>query len=390
MCVESRVLGIYCRNAYLCIKLRVEVTDIFPASRIGGLLRVIIVKGGMQHFISRMWMPVIRVSFITIIFMFIHPNLDAQDINQSEEKETRKTVAVLTFEGKGIVQYEAAALTDRLSTEINNTGAVRIVERGMMQEILTEQGFQQSGCTSAECAVEVGALLGVQYMISGSIGKIGDTYTIDAKMVSVQTGATDASKNVTYAGKVDGLITEIEILAWTILGLTPPNTLLAKQKAGMPAGFQSPVSPKTKLGAMLRSTVFPGLGQFYSDKSKWGYIWIGAEAAVGALAYLSYSQYKTANDDYTSSQAQYNSATDPNLIAEYRNKSEASHSDMEAANNQMKLMLYAGAGVWLANMVHAYMVGPTAEEQVLKNTSATLAYDPVYNQPKLELKIALE
>jgi hypothetical protein len=53
-------------------------------------------------------------------------------------------------------------------------------------------------------------------------------------------------------------------------------------------------------------------------------------------------------------------------------------------------MLYAGAGVWLANMVHAYMVGPTAEEQVLKNTSATLAYDPVYNQPKLELKIALE
>lgn len=357
--------------------------------RKGGLLGVITVAGRIQHFISRIWMHVIRVSYIAIIFIIIHPDLDAQNIKQSEETDTRKTVAVLTFEGKGIVQYEAAALTDRLSTEINNTGAVRIVERGMMQEILTEQGFQQSGCTSAECAVEVGALLGVQYMISGSIGKIGDTYTIDAKMVSVQTGATDASKNVTYAGKVDGLITEIEILAWTILGLTPPNDLLARQRAGMPAGNQMPVSPKTKLGAMLRSTVFPGLGQFYSDKSMWGYIWIGTEAAVGVLAYLSYSQYKSSHSDYTSFRDQYNSATDPALIAEYRSKSESSHSEMETANDQMKLMLYAGAGVWVANMVHAYLVGPSKEDQANK-ASLRLAYDPEYKQPKLKLKIALE
>ena len=59
-----------------------------------------------------------------------------------------------------------------------------------MSEILDEQGFQQSGCTSDECAAEVGALLGVKNMISGAFGKLGNTYTIDAKMFSVESGAT--------------------------------------------------------------------------------------------------------------------------------------------------------------------------------------------------------
>jgi len=140
------------------------------------------------------------------------------------------TVAVLDFEGRGISKLEAATLTDRLSSELANTNAVILVERGQMSEILNEQGFQQSGCTSAECAAEVGALLGVQNMISGAFGKLGKTYTIDAKMFSVESGATVKSVSKSYKGEIDGLITEIEILAWEIVGLTAPDHILAKQK----------------------------------------------------------------------------------------------------------------------------------------------------------------
>lgn len=140
------------------------------------------------------------------------------------------TVAVLDFEGRGISKLEAATLTDRLSSELANTNAVILVERGQMSEILDEQGFQQSGCTSAECAAEVGALLGVQNMISGAFGKLGNTYTIDAKMFSVESGATIKSVSKSYKGEIDGLITEIEVLAWEIVGLTAPDHILAKQK----------------------------------------------------------------------------------------------------------------------------------------------------------------
>ncbi len=157
------------------------------------------------------------------------------------------TVAVLDFEGRGISQLEAATLTDRLSSELANTNAVILVERNQMSEILDEQGFQQSGCTTAECAAEVGALLGVKNMISGSFGKLGKTYTIDAKMFSVETGATMKTVSKTYKGEIDGLITEIEILAWEILGLTAPEHLLAKKKA--PEELVARVSQKEKGGS---------------------------------------------------------------------------------------------------------------------------------------------
>jgi len=83
-------------------------------------------------------------------------------------------------------------------------------------------------------------------MISGSFGKLGNTYTIDAKMFSVESGATIKTVSKTYKGEIDGLITEIEILAWEILGLTAPGHLIAKQK--MPEGTVAAVAPAKKSG----------------------------------------------------------------------------------------------------------------------------------------------
>ncbi len=145
--------------------------------------------------------------------------------------ETDKpTVAVLDFEGRGISVMEAQTLTDRFTTSMSSTDRVQLVERGVMSEVLEEQGMTGAECTSQECAAEVGAMLGVQFMVNGAIGKLGDTYTIDVKMFSVATGAAESMKSVTYAGKVDGLIVEIELLAWTTLGLDPPKSLIKKQR----------------------------------------------------------------------------------------------------------------------------------------------------------------
>ena len=145
-------------------------------------------------------------------------------------KDASTTVAVLDFEGRGITMQEAQTLTDRFTTALASTEKVVMVERGTMSDVLEEQGFETGGCASDECAAEVGAMLGVEYMISGAIGKLGETYTIDAKMFSVATGAAESMKSITYSGKVDGLIVEIEILAWDILGLDTPRALKKRRK----------------------------------------------------------------------------------------------------------------------------------------------------------------
>jgi curli biogenesis system outer membrane secretion channel CsgG len=53
------------------------------------------------------------------------------------------TIAILEFEGKGVSQSETSTLTDRLRDEMFKTGIYIVLERGEMDEVLKEQGFQQ-------------------------------------------------------------------------------------------------------------------------------------------------------------------------------------------------------------------------------------------------------
>lgn len=76
-------------------------------------------------------------------------------------------IAILDFDGFGISQTEAIALTNRLRNELFRLGRFEVVDRGMMENILSEQDFQQTGCTSNDCLVEVGRLLGARQMVGG-------------------------------------------------------------------------------------------------------------------------------------------------------------------------------------------------------------------------------
>ena len=182
--------------------------------------------------------------------------------------EGKQTVAILDFEGRGINQMEAATLTDRLMSEMVSTDAVIMVERNQMNEILQEQGLQQSGCTSSECAAEVGALLGVQNMVSGAFGKLGNTYTVDAKMFSVETGATIRSSSKTHKGDVDGLLVIIEVVAWELVGLQPPADLLARvggdEVVAAPAAPKKPMSKGAKRLMWTVLLLGGGLGGAYA------------------------------------------------------------------------------------------------------------------------------
>ena len=160
---------------------------------------------------------------ITAFTFFLFPFLYGQF--NTEPGAGKPTVAILDFEGRGVSIQEVQTLSERMRTEIGNTNAVRLIERKAVNKIMEEQGLQQSGCTTDECASEVGQLLGVQYMISGAIGLMGKIYTIDAKMFSVETGEAVNTKSVSHDGDISGLLLEMQILSWEIVGLEPPGSL---------------------------------------------------------------------------------------------------------------------------------------------------------------------
>ena len=121
-----------------------------------------------------------KIIAITLANILLFSNLTA--LNTKNE-----TIAVFDFIGNDINSNTARTLSDRLRIELVKYNFINVLERSRIDAILEEQAIQMSGCVD-ECLVEVGKLLGATSIITGSIGKVGDYYTINARKINATTG----------------------------------------------------------------------------------------------------------------------------------------------------------------------------------------------------------
>jgi len=135
------------------------------------------------------------------VILAVHP-LNAQ---------RKLTVSVMDLNAaSGLSQSELILLTDKLLSSLVEYRVFEVVERSKRNEILKEQGFQMTGaCSEASCLVEVGQLLGAQKMIGGTIGKLGNVFVVELRMIDIQTGAIDLSFSRNY-GKMTDLLTAMK------------------------------------------------------------------------------------------------------------------------------------------------------------------------------------
>ena len=121
-----------------------------------------------------------KIIAITLANILLFSNLTAFTIKN-------ETIAVFDFIGNDINSNTARTLSDRLRIELVKYNFINVLERSRIDAILEEQAIQMSVCVD-ECLVEVGKLLGATSIITGSIGKVGDYYTINARKINATTG----------------------------------------------------------------------------------------------------------------------------------------------------------------------------------------------------------
>ncbi len=175
------------------------------------------------------------------------------------------SVGVTNLGGKGISEDVASTLTDALRAELLETGRFAIMEREQMNEILKEQGFQQSGACSEEgCLVEMGQILGVDHLVTGSVGLVGQTFSINVRLVDMATGKILKNIKEYFKGKIDHVLTTV-----------------IKSVALQLAGQEVPIELKNKITKLEESN------RPRSRSTK--YLWTGlAGITVGTAAGLVY------------------------------------------------------------------------------------------------------
>ena len=101
---------------------------------------------------------------------------------------TGRNLAVADLQAQGVSPTDAAVISDMLRSAIIKTGKYNVVEKANMERILAEQAFQQTGCTTSECAVKLGKLLNVHLMVVGSVGKMLGDFYLSVRLINVETG----------------------------------------------------------------------------------------------------------------------------------------------------------------------------------------------------------
>jgi curli biogenesis system outer membrane secretion channel CsgG len=88
-------------------------------------------------------------------------------------------IAVLEFKNKADNQWwwhgGAEAAQDVFVTELVKSGKFRVVEREQLQALMREKNLTLSGDLDPATAVRVGKLLGVNYLLTGSVTEYGVT-----------------------------------------------------------------------------------------------------------------------------------------------------------------------------------------------------------------------
>jgi len=141
--------------------------------------------------------------------------------NVMAQSSGKVNIAVMNLEAPDVSSSAQLALSDRLRVELFNTGRFSVMERNQMQDILKEQGFQQTGCTTNECVVEAGRLLGVDRMIAGSVGKVGTIYTVSLRMIDIETGRIMLTKTEDCNCPIEEVLTtSLKNIALKIAGMT--------------------------------------------------------------------------------------------------------------------------------------------------------------------------
>ena len=110
-------------------------------------------------------------------------------------QEGKFAVSILDFTGEDVQDKVLRACYQQLETSLIESNRFTVIEKNKREELLKEQKFQSSGVCDEACAVEIGQLVGAEYLMLGEIIGFADLYQVNIKIINIEKG--DVAEKVT-------------------------------------------------------------------------------------------------------------------------------------------------------------------------------------------------
>ena len=319
-----------------------------------------------------------RIVFVYNLFLILFVSILTENAMAAEridwkgnKPKTGNRLAVLEFSSEGLSTPMRNLITEQFRHNIRKLKMYDVLDSSMTNKVeIFYPGEKVYGeCKSRGCIMELGKLLKVNYVITGTINEKKREYFVKGKMYSIDLEQEIHGFSMENVTAVDSVRLEMKKLAYNISGLEVPDTLTI-DATNETLSFNSMKIDKkkrrlitlpnipSKVKSLLYSTVVPGAGQMYSKRTYTGLGIFGAEMIIGGLALLAHSNYQKSWGGFQTTYENYKKEDDPGKLIELRPDIIEYANDTERYNTFLKGLRIAGASVWGLNMLHAYIVGP--------------------------------
>jgi hypothetical protein len=126
-----------------------------------------------------------------------------------------KKIAVWRFDALGIDSEIVQRLETLFRMELDRLDRVPQPTRRDIERSVTTA---EQNCTGEEkCLTSIGKRLGVEYVVTGTVGSLGDNYVLNIKVVDVSTGKSQRIQSDPLRGSPDELIEGVRVAAYRLL-----------------------------------------------------------------------------------------------------------------------------------------------------------------------------
>lgn len=180
----------------------------------------------LEHLIASNWNPFLKISASEAIKLCnVHTGIyrepvaeqhlepipeimpqmeDTQTVITNINREPLQKIAILSFRdtaSAGTTTGFGDAISEMMTTAFIKSNYFEVIERAQIKKIMEEQNFNLSGSVDADTAIELGRLLGVEYLIVGSVARLGSLFETDVRFIDTKTGKGILAENGNSRGE---------------------------------------------------------------------------------------------------------------------------------------------------------------------------------------------
>ncbi|MDH4163787.1 MAG: CsgG/HfaB family protein [Nitrospirota bacterium] len=121
----------------------------------------------------------------------IDPQFDklAREVVANVAPQKRKIAVIEFSDMNGRVTNLGKFIAEELTTRLFSTGRFEVIERQLITRVLKEQELGMTGLLDEKSTKKVGAILGVDLLVTGTTADLGTTVKINARTIATDTGA---------------------------------------------------------------------------------------------------------------------------------------------------------------------------------------------------------